>query len=521
MSIEKRTITAELRAEKGANGELYIRGYAATFNVESKDLGGFREVVAPGAFTRSLKEGGDVKALFNHDANHILGRKKNNTLEVAQDEKGLAWRCTLNPLSQAHRDLHAAVERGDIDECSFAFTAPKGGQVWAERSTGDGNEPQIVRTLTDVNLFDVSVVTYPAYPGTEAGTRSDEVAAEVRSMLADFAAQRGLAVVPPAAEVRDEDESWEEHISEVAAALCEKYPAPATGAGYYGPCKYWVLETHDDYVIVCESTQGENKYYRISYAQVDDAFTFGEPTEVEKEWVDAEDGQRAAKRVIELRSLHSLAADHQYAADYHSAKAKEHGDAAAAIKGEADKQQARMEACSASGGDHDDATCDCQNRMTDEADVWDGDNTDDTDADGDDDNMRAAKAVRRAEKRTAFVATLEKRADDGKVRTKKVDGKELPASAFAYVGDKNDTSTWKLPVHDADHARNALARLNQTEGIPADEKAGVIRKLKAAAKKFGIDAASLDDAERNLPMTADEIADYQRWGRAAMLGIKR
>lgn len=520
MSIEKRTMTAELRAEKGANGELYIRGYAATFNVESKDLGGFREVVAPGAFTRSLKEGGDVKALFNHDANHILGRKKNSTLEVAQDEKGLAWRCTLNPLSQAHRDLHAAVERGDIDECSFAFTAPKGGQVWAERADGNGGQPQIVRTLTDVNLFDVSVVTYPAYPGTEAGTRSDVVAPEVRSMLADFAAQRGLAVPP--VEVRDEDESWEDEIAEVSAALCEAFPAPQGDKNYYGPCKYWVIETHDDYVIVCEQSQeGGSDYFRINYAVVDDKFTFGEPVAMEKVWVEAEDGQRANTRVAELRSLHSLASDHQYAADYHSAKAKEHGDAAKAIKDEADKQQARCEACNASMGDHDDSECECQNRDVDVDDVWNGDNTDDTDADGDDDNTRAAKAVRRAEHRAAFVAELEKRAEDGKVRTKKVDGKNLPASAFAYVGDKNDTSTWKLPVHDADHARNALARLNQTEAIPADKKAGVLRKLKSAAKKFGIDAKSLDDAERSLPMTADEIADYQRRGRAAMLGIKR
>ena len=149
-----------------------------------------------------------------------------------------------------------------------------------------------------------------------------------------------------------------------------------------------------------------------------------------------------------------------------------------------------------------------------------GDTTDDTDADGDDDNVRAAKAVRRAEKRAAFVATLEKRAEDNKVRTKRVDGKNLPASAFAFVGDKNDTSTWKLPIHDAAHVRNALARLNQTEGL-GDKKAAVIRKVKAAAKKFGIDAASLDEAERSAPLDAEGVDDYIRRGREALLGIKR
>lgn len=73
-------------------------------------------------------------------------------------------------------------------------------------------------------------------------------------------------------------------------------------------------------------------------------------------------------------------------------------------------------------------------------------------------------------------------------KTKSVDGEDLPASDFAYVGDPDDTSTWKLPVHDEAHAKNALARFNQTEGIPADDKSKVARRLVAAAKKHGIDA---------------------------------
>lgn len=74
-------------------------------------------------------------------------------------------------------------------------------------------------------------------------------------------------------------------------------------------------------------------------------------------------------------------------------------------------------------------------------------------------------------------------------KTKKVGGKDLPASAFAYVGDPDDTSTWKLPIHDAAHCRNALARFNQTQGIPAGEKAKVKAKIVAAAKKFGIEVS--------------------------------
>ncbi|HKS95405.1 MAG TPA: DUF6582 domain-containing protein, partial [Terriglobia bacterium] len=74
-------------------------------------------------------------------------------------------------------------------------------------------------------------------------------------------------------------------------------------------------------------------------------------------------------------------------------------------------------------------------------------------------------------------------------KTKRVGGKDLPSSAFAYVGDKDDTSTWKLPVHDAAHARNALARFNQTQGIPAGEKAKVKARIVSAAKKFGIEVS--------------------------------
>lgn len=79
-------------------------------------------------------------------------------------------------------------------------------------------------------------------------------------------------------------------------------------------------------------------------------------------------------------------------------------------------------------------------------------------------------------------------------KTKRKGGKDLSASDFAYVGDKDDTATWKLPIHDAPHVRNALARFNQTDGIPADERPKVKRKIDAAASKFGIKAA--DEAEK-------------------------
>lgn len=95
---------------------------------------------------------------------------------------------------------------------------------------------------------------------------------------------------------------------------------------------------------------------------------------------------------------------------------------------------------------------------------------------------RIAEALRKS-------LTVEKDA-----KTKRKGGKDLPASAFAYVGDANDPSTWKLPIHDAAHCRNALARFNQTKGIPADEKAKVKAKILAACKQHGVTVA--DEAEK-------------------------
>ena len=78
--------------------------------------------------------------------------------------------------------------------------------------------------------------------------------------------------------------------------------------------------------------------------------------------------------------------------------------------------------------------------------------------------------------------------------TKRVGGKDLPSSAFAYVGDPDKTETWKYPIHDAAHVRNALARWGQEKGIPASDKARVYGRLKAAAKRFGVEIS--DDAEK-------------------------
>lgn len=168
--IEYRSIASELRAESQGD-ELSLAGYAALFNSDSKDLGGFKERIAPGAFTRSLQAGDDVKCLINHDPSHLLGRTKNGTLTLSQDERGLKFRVALNPESQAHRDLHALIKNGTMDECSFAFTIAPNGDSFDEAEDENGQRYQR-RTLRDVNLMDVSCVTYPAYNTTSVSARA-------------------------------------------------------------------------------------------------------------------------------------------------------------------------------------------------------------------------------------------------------------------------------------------------------------------------------------------------------------
>lgn len=170
MKREFRNLNASLRTA-GDDNALTISGVAASYNTLSRDLGNFREQIAPGAFKRSLREGSDVKCLLNHDPNMVLGRVENGTLKLEERADGLHFSNKLNPASQMHRDLHAAIKRGDISECSFAFTVPSGGDSWDEGNE-DGKRFSR-RTLRDVNLLDVSCVTYPAYAGaTSVSARS-------------------------------------------------------------------------------------------------------------------------------------------------------------------------------------------------------------------------------------------------------------------------------------------------------------------------------------------------------------
>ncbi len=180
--IERRFITHEFRVSSDS-GKPKIQGYAALFGVRSDplsgDLMGWVEVIAPNAFDASLATSPDVRALFNHDPNLILGRTASGTLKLTKDDTGLAYEIDP-PDTQVARDLIISMQRGDISQSSFGF-------ICLDASWGyDEVNGVEVRTVKEAILFDVSPVTYPAYLDTTSQARSmpADMPVEVRSRLA-------------------------------------------------------------------------------------------------------------------------------------------------------------------------------------------------------------------------------------------------------------------------------------------------------------------------------------------------
>jgi HK97 family phage prohead protease len=161
--------TIEVRTE---GEKSVILGYAATFNTESRNLGGFREVVRPGAFDRALKEGFDVLARANHDSDQLLGRTSSGTLRLKVDARGLRYEIDV-PNTTVGRDTLEYIRRGDIRESSFAF----GLRATKDRWTAKATDGLPLRELVDVDLVDISpVVDQAAYPATQVSARTLEQA---------------------------------------------------------------------------------------------------------------------------------------------------------------------------------------------------------------------------------------------------------------------------------------------------------------------------------------------------------
>jgi HK97 family phage prohead protease len=159
--IERRTFTVRnIETREAEDGVMRLSGYAAVFNDSSVPLP-FSERIAPGAFRKTLSETPDVRLLINHEG-LPLARTKNGTLTLSEDEVGLRFDADLPDTTEA-RDLWTLIQRGDVDQMSFAF------RVIRQKWSADRTE----RTLTEVSLADgdVSVVTYPAYPTTTVEAR--------------------------------------------------------------------------------------------------------------------------------------------------------------------------------------------------------------------------------------------------------------------------------------------------------------------------------------------------------------
>jgi hypothetical protein len=154
---------AELRLEGAAEGPGLLAGYAVVYDSPSEDLGGFTELIRPGCFAETLKAA-DVRCLIDHNSSLLLGRSASKTLRLFDEAAGLRIECDLPDTSYA-RDLARVIARGDLSGMSFGFVA-------LEDSWDMGPDGKMVRTVVKAEIFDVSAVTYPAYPETSLAVRS-------------------------------------------------------------------------------------------------------------------------------------------------------------------------------------------------------------------------------------------------------------------------------------------------------------------------------------------------------------
>jgi HK97 family phage prohead protease len=170
-ALEKRVVGTgdwEIRHSGRSTEAFTIRGHVAVYNETSHDLGGFREQIAPGAFDEVLATNPDVHFVWNHDTRYVGARTKNDTLHLESDSTGLFIDAQVGNYSWA-KDLRVALERGDINQGSFAFNVAEGGDEWAVQE-----DESVMRTIRSISgLYDVTVTAQGAYPQTSlAAVRS-------------------------------------------------------------------------------------------------------------------------------------------------------------------------------------------------------------------------------------------------------------------------------------------------------------------------------------------------------------
>jgi len=192
---KNKIVRSEYRMEDveiGEDEEVILRGYAAVYNSDSENMGGFFEQIAPGAFRDVM--GDDVRAYLNHDENRLLGRVSSGTLTISSDDRGLYYEVKM-PNTTYAKDLIELMKRGDINQSSFAFLI--GDDYWEERN---GETYRIITKIS--RLLDVSPVAQPAYPDatSEIATRDLETEPEVK-----VEAVAPIEVAPVEAEIKEDD----------------------------------------------------------------------------------------------------------------------------------------------------------------------------------------------------------------------------------------------------------------------------------------------------------------------------
>lgn len=163
-SRRMRTVSTEFQTREDGEA-LKIEGYFAVFD-SVYDIGqGMSESIARGAFTKTLS--GDIRALTNHDTTLVLGRTKAHTLELREDSHGLWGSISINPKDADAMNLYERVKRGDVDQCSFGFDI-------RSEDTDIREDGTIHWTIREVDLYEVSACTFPAYEETSISARSQQ-----------------------------------------------------------------------------------------------------------------------------------------------------------------------------------------------------------------------------------------------------------------------------------------------------------------------------------------------------------
>lgn len=171
---QTRTMKSNIRTRADPGEEMVIEGYFVVFNTPTELFPGAWETISNSAFDSALD--GDIRALRNHDTSVVLGRTKSGTLDLHTDEKGLYGIIRINPKDTEAVNLYERVKRGDIDQCSFGFIITDEEEEYRK----DGS---VLWTIKSVELFEVSVCTFPAYENTEVSARSIEFADIKRKKL--------------------------------------------------------------------------------------------------------------------------------------------------------------------------------------------------------------------------------------------------------------------------------------------------------------------------------------------------